>query len=155
MVNVAVTGVTGMIGGAVGRCFAESGHTVRGVARSTSRHRRIAVRRGNGSDARRRVAPSGTDRLRDRRALRGSVCVSVRRTMPEVSSVNVDGTRTLMEAAKDAGVPPTVITSSSVTAGSSLDGSVHDERHSIGTNTAHRISAARSPRARGVTDGRQ
>jgi dihydroflavonol-4-reductase len=131
MVNVAVTGVTGMIGGAVGRCFAESGHTVRGVARSASRTAGLPF-------------DVVTAAMNDVASLRAALtdceivvhCAAVyaygAQNHAEVSSVNVDGTRTLMEAAKDAGVRRLVITSSSVTAGSSLDGSVHDERHSIG-----------------------
>lgn len=131
MVNVAVTGVTGMIGGAVARCFAESGHTVRGVARSSSRTTGLPFD----------VARAA---MNDVASLRAALtdceivvhCAAVyaygSQNHAEVSSVNVDGTRTLMEAAKDAGVRRLVITSSSVTAGSSVDGSVRDERHSMG-----------------------
>lgn len=131
MVNVAVTGVTGMIGGAVARCFEECGHTVRGIARTSS------VTAGLPFD----VAFAAMD---DGAALRAALadceivvhCAAVyaygTQNHAEVSSVNVDGTRVLMEAAKDAGVRRVVITSSSVTAGSSVAGAVHDEHRSIG-----------------------
>jgi dihydroflavonol-4-reductase len=131
MVNVAITGVTGMIGGAVGRSFVECGHTVRGIARPSSTTTGLPFE----------VATAAID---DGASLRAALtdceiavhCAAVyaygSQKHAEVSSVNVDGTRMLIEAAKDAGIRRVVITSSSVTAGSSVDGSVRDERHSIG-----------------------
>jgi dihydroflavonol-4-reductase len=118
-----------MIGGAVGRCFVERGHTVRGIAR----------RPGTTDGLPFEVATAAID---DGAALRKALadceiavhCAAVyaygSQNHAEVSAVNVEGTRMLLEAAIDAGVRRVVITSSAVTAGSSVDGSVHDERHS-------------------------
>ena len=54
----------------------------------------------------------------------------------EVSTVNIDGTRMLIDAAKDAGVRRVIVTSSSVTSGSSADSAVRDERYRIGNEYA-------------------
>ena len=135
MVNVAVTGVTGMIGGAVANRFAESGYTVRGIARRPAQTSGLPYE----------VATAALD---DGAALRSALaeceiaihCAAVyaygAHNHAEVSSVNVDGTRMLLDAAKDAGVRRVVLTSSSVTAGSSADGSVRDERYRLGSEYA-------------------
>jgi dihydroflavonol-4-reductase len=54
----------------------------------------------------------------------------------EVSTVNIEGTRMLVDAAKDVGVRRVILTSSSVTSGSSADGGVHDERYRTGREYA-------------------
>ena len=79
--------------------------------------------------------PLRLDRLRNRCPLRGRVRLR-RAHHAEVSTVNIDGTRTLIDAAKDAGVRRVIVTSSSVTSGSSADGSVRDERYRIGNEYA-------------------
>jgi dihydroflavonol-4-reductase len=130
VVTSAVTGVTGMIGRAVGDRLAAAGHHVRGIARPTSNSVRLPFD----------VATAALD---DRAALRGALagceivihCAALyaygEMRQAELEAVNVDGTRMLIDAAKDAGVRRVVVTSSSVTAGSSADGSVRSETDRI------------------------
>jgi dihydroflavonol-4-reductase len=130
MVNVAVTGVSGMIGGAVAKRFAQSAYTVRGIARPSAQTNGLPFE----------VATAALD---DGAALRAALadceiavhCAAVyaygAQSHAEVWTANVDGTQMLIDAAKDAGVRRLIVTSSSVTAGSSVDGSVRDERYRI------------------------
>jgi dihydroflavonol-4-reductase len=135
MVKVAVTGVTGMIGGAVAKRFAEHGYTVRGIARRQAQPNELPFE-------------ITTAALEDREELHSALaeceiavhCAAVyaygAHNHAEVSTVNIDGTRMLIDAAKDAGVRRVIVTSSSVTSGSGADGSVRDERYRIGNEYA-------------------
>ncbi len=125
-----------------GKRFAEGGHTVRGIARP------FAQTTGLPFDI-------ATAALHDGPALRAALtdceiaihCAAVyaygTQKHDDVSTVNVDGTRMFIEAARDAGVRRVVITSSSVTAGSSVDGTVCDERDTIGNDMLRHTSSAR------------
>lgn len=126
----AVTGVTGMIGRAVADRLAAQGHRVRGIARPSSAVGAVPHD----------VALAAFDRPAAlREALDGCDivvhCAAVyaygRSQRADIETANVDGTRSLIEAARDAGVRRVVVTSSSVTAGSSADGSARTESDGI------------------------
>ncbi len=148
MVTAAVTGVTGMIGRAVADRLQQAGYAVRGVARPSSDTSALPFDVAYADLA-------DEQRLRD--ALRDSEilihCAALyaygNDRQAELDSVNVDGTTRLIEAAKAAGVRRVVVTSSSVTAGSSADGSVRSEAHRPdGGYTPHYyITKARQERA--------
>lgn len=120
--RIAVTGATGLVGQHVAAAAARSGHEVVAVLRPGSRDPQAL--RGLGLAE--RVGVELTDRAGLTRALRGVEalvhCAAVyaygSERADEVAQVNVDGTRTVLEAAAAAGVGRAVVTSSSVTCGS-------------------------------------
>jgi dihydroflavonol-4-reductase len=148
MVTTAVTGVTGMIGRAVADRLVAAGHHVRGIVRPSSNVAGLPFD----------VATTAFD---DPSALCEALsgcefvvhCAALyaygddRRA--ELESVNVEGTRKVVEAAKAAGVRRVVVTSSSVTAGSSADGSIRTEAHRMdgGHTPYYYTSKARQERA--------
>jgi dihydroflavonol-4-reductase len=122
-VKIAVTGATGLVGHQVARAALEAGHEVRAVTRDASRRQTLAV----GSYQVERVTAPLTDRGALATALAGCDwlvhCAAVyafgAARAEEVALVNADGTRTVLEAAADARIQRAVVTSSSVTCGSS------------------------------------
>ncbi len=140
--RVAVTGATGMVGGQVVTAALAAGHEVLAVARpDADRHRtRLAV----GSHS----VPLATVTLTDPAGLREAFegcdalvhCAAVYAfggaRAAEVGRVNADGTRTVLEAASAAGVSRAVVTSSSVTRGSSLLPRARSERDTLGPEPA-------------------
>lgn len=140
--RVSVTGATGMVGGqVVGACLA-AGHDVVAVARPHPDRRRTQLVAAG------REVPVATAALTDapalREAFRGSDavvhCAAVYAfgdaRAAEVDQVNTDGTRAVLEAAARAGVRRVLVTSSSVTRGSSLLPRARSERDELGTEPA-------------------
>jgi dihydroflavonol-4-reductase len=122
----AVTGVTGMIGGAVARRLAGRGHQVRGIARPSSDVSAIphdVALAAFDKPAALREAIAGCDTV----VHCAAVYAYGRSQHADIDAANVDGTKSLIEAAREAGVRRVVVTSSSVTAGSSANGSVRTE----------------------------
>ena len=124
-----VTGATGFIGAAVARVLLSKGHTVRVMQRQaspTDNLEGLDVERviGDLGDAQSLVqAVDGCDGL-------FHVAADYRLWVPkpeEIYRINVEGTRTLMEAALAAGVKRIVYTSSVATLGLNDDGSPADE----------------------------
>jgi dihydroflavonol-4-reductase len=124
-----VTGATGFLGSAVLRALLERGETVRALVRPHSSRRNLdglAVEIAQGD-------------LADRRSLSHAVrgCQAVFHVAAdyrlwaaepaELYRTNLDGTRALLEAAGEAGVPRIVYTSSVATLGSRPDGEPADE----------------------------
>ncbi len=107
-----VTGATGFIGGRLARLLLERGHRVRVLARTPAKARPLeeagaAVFRGDLNDrARLRPAMEGVDGVFH---VAGWYAVGVRPSLGE--RVNVEGTRTVLTAALELGVPRTVYTS--------------------------------------------
>lgn len=134
--KVAVTGATGLVGGQVVAAALADGHDVRAVGRDGARTPSTAgvehVRAGLGD----------VDALV--RALRGADaavhCAAVYAfgagRAAEVDRVNTEGTRCLVEAAARAGVGRVVVTSSSVTCGSSPQPVSRDESSHLGDEPA-------------------
>jgi dihydroflavonol-4-reductase len=129
-VSVLVTGATGLLGAQVCNVLMEAGHDVVAMVRNHQREPagirpRIAWLDVPGSLV---------------RAMEGSTlvihCAAVYAyggsRQQEVERVNVDGTRNVVRAAAEAGVRRVVVTSSSVTSGSSSGPHVRDESGSIG-----------------------
>ncbi len=132
--RIAVTGATGMVGGQVVRAALAAGHEVR------------AVRRRTGDPA-----WPGTEwewvtaGLDDRPALRRAMdgvdavvhCASVYAyagpRVVDIDQVNAQGTRRVVEAAAECGVRRVVVTSSSVTRGSSLGPVPRCEQDALGS----------------------
>jgi dihydroflavonol-4-reductase len=126
-VSVFVTGSTGLVGAQVCRELLVEGHDVVAMVRH-------------------RTPPEGTRPANARldyldglkAAMRGATtvfhCAAVyaygRAHDAELEAVNVDGTRNVIQAAAEAGVRRVVVTSSSVTVGSSLHRVVRDETRS-------------------------
>lgn len=137
--RVAVTGVTGLVGGQVARAALDAGHEVVAITRSGTGatlalgDRRVA-----------RVTAALTDRAGLRRALDGCDglvhCAAVYAFGPEheeqVRGVNVAGTRGILEAAADVGTARAVVTTSSVTRGSSREPLARSERDTLGDEPA-------------------
>lgn len=132
--KVAVTGANGLLGAHVVRALSTAGHDAVAVVR------RDADLRGLVGCA----APLARADLRTpdalRRAFEGSDVVihcaalfSYRTDERELARVNVDGTRAVIDAAADAGVRRVVLTSSSVTCGSSAGPQQRDETGAIGS----------------------
>ena len=124
--KVAVTGATGLVGGQVARAALAAGHEVLAITRPDP-DRRVGVVT-IGSDTVPAVAAALTDPTALRRALAGCEglvhCAAVYAfgdaRAAEVDRVNSEGTRTVLESAAAAGVSRVVVTTSSVTSGSSL-----------------------------------
>lgn len=124
-----VTGATGFVGAAVARRLLREGHHVRVLARPGSDRRNlqgieVEVVEGDLTDA-----PSLAHACDDCDAL-FHVAADYRLWAPrpdELYRTNVDGTRALLEAARQAGVPRIVYTSSVATLGIRGDGLPGDE----------------------------
>ena len=140
--KVAVTGATGMVGGQVVAAALAAGHEVLAIARPDPDHRRTQVRVGV------HTVPAATAALTDPPALRAAMqgcdavvhCAAVyafgAARAAEVDQVNTDGTRAVLEAAAAAGIARAVVTSSSVTRGSSLLPRARSERDHLGSEPA-------------------
>ena len=125
-----VTGATGLVGTQVCKALVESGRDVVAAVRNEAQ------------------SPAGTEPRFARLDVQGSLvkamaggtsvihCAAVytydESRQDEVEQVNVEGTRNVVRAAAEAGVPRVVVTSSSVTAGSSADPVVRDESGRLG-----------------------
>jgi dihydroflavonol-4-reductase len=141
-VKVAVTGATGMVGGQVVAAAVAAGHDVLAITRPGPDQRRTSVRIG------RHTVPARTAALTDPAALRGALrgCAAVVHCAAvyafgdaraaEVDQVNTEGTRAVLEAAAAAGVTRAVVTSSSVTCGSSLLPRARSEHDRLGPEPA-------------------
>jgi nucleoside-diphosphate-sugar epimerase len=136
-VRVLVTGTSGLLGGAVARVIAEAGHTVRTFQRRPSGLAGVV-------DGVEDVLGSVTDPAAVARAVEGvdaivhlAAKVSLAGDPGDFVRVNVDGTRTLIDAAHAAGVPRLVFVSSPSVAhaGASImgdDARPADPRHARG-----------------------
>ncbi|MEI6363967.1 MAG: NAD-dependent epimerase/dehydratase family protein, partial [Actinomycetes bacterium] len=114
--KVAVTGATGLVGGHVAGALRDRGHDV-GV---------LVRRRSAAPDGHRVVRGDIASRADLAELLRGAdglvhcaAPYSYELSAEELTAAHVRGTRTVLEAAADAGVRRVVVTSSSVTCGSS------------------------------------
>jgi dihydroflavonol-4-reductase len=124
-----ITGATGFVGSHVARALAEQGADLRLLVRSTSRTDNIA-------DLRAEIAPGD---LRDPASLRNGmtgcefvfhVAADYRlwvRDPEEMYRANVEGTRSIIDAAQQSGVRRVVYCSSVATMGFTADGRVADE----------------------------
>ncbi|MCU1659911.1 MAG: NAD-dependent epimerase/dehydratase [Pseudonocardiales bacterium] len=130
-----VTGATGLVGGHVCRALREAGHEARAVVRTArisgplDRLDVETVRATLDNPASLVAAMRGCDVVIHCAAV---YAYGVARAA-EVERVNVDGTRQVVTAAAEAGVRRVVVTSSSVTAGSSGGPVARDESGRIGT----------------------
>ncbi|WP_232823647.1 hopanoid-associated sugar epimerase [Dyella sp. C9] len=124
-----VTGATGFVGSAVARRLLQEGHRVRVLARPGSDRSNLQgieldVVEGDLTDA------TSLARLCDDCDAVFHVAADYRLWAPEPEQLyrtNVDGTRALLDAARQAGVPRIVYTSSVATLGIPLDGRPGDE----------------------------
>ena len=131
--KIAVTGATGLLGGQVVRAALAEGHDVTAIVRTTG------TAQLQGLDVR-QVRAGLEDVKRLGTALKGVEglvhCAAVYAfgadRAAEVERVNADGTRTVVEAAAAAGVGRVVVTTSSVTCGSSESPSARDESAHLG-----------------------
>ena len=140
--RIAVTGATGMVGGQVVAAALAAGHQVLAIARPDADRRRTRLTLGSHS------VPVATVTLTDPTGLREALdgcdalvhCAAVYAfgdaRAAEVGQVNAAGTRTVLEAAAAAGVTRAVVTSSSVTRGSSLLPRARSERDTLGSEPA-------------------
>jgi dihydroflavonol-4-reductase len=134
-VKTVVTGATGLVGGHVCRALREAGHDVRAVSRTSRLSGMVESLDVETVRATLDDPPSLVG------AMRGSEvvvhCAAVyaygAARSAEVELVNVDGTRQVIAAAAEARVRRVVVTSSSVTAGSSDGPVTRDETRRIGT----------------------
>jgi dihydroflavonol-4-reductase len=124
-----VTGATGFIGGHVVRALLERGDDVRVTVRASSRLDTLPE-----SDVE-RVTADVTDRRSIRRAMRGVERVfhvagstSLRLPAADLRRVDVEGTRIVLDAAREAGVQRAVHVSSVAAIGPAPRGGVADER---------------------------
>ena len=128
-----VTGATGFVGSAVARRLLRESHSIRVLARAGSDRRNL-----QGLDVE-VVEGDLTDAASLARACQGCdalfhVAADYRLWAPkpdELYRTNVDGTRSLLEAARQAGVSRIVYTSSVATLGLPKDGSPGDETTSV------------------------
>ena len=134
--KIAITGATGLVGQQVARAALECGHEVRAITRDASPDQTLRV-----GDARvERATAALTDRAALATAFTGCDslvhCAAVyafgAAHAEEVTQVNADGTRTVLEAAADAGLLRAVVTSSSVTCGSSSTPRARSETDHLG-----------------------
>ncbi|TPG15005.1 NAD-dependent epimerase/dehydratase family protein [Pedococcus bigeumensis] len=140
--KIAVTGATGMVGGQVVSAALAAGHEVVAIARPDPERRGNTLRVG-GHDVP-RAAAALTDTASLTRALRGCDglihCAAVyafgAARAAEVDQVNTDGTRAVIEAAAAAEVSRVVVTTSSVTCGSSLLPRARSEDDHLGVEPA-------------------
>lgn len=124
-----ITGATGFLGSAVARQLLAAGHSVRALVRRNSDRRNL-----HGLDVE-LVEGDLTDAVSLEHAVRGCtalfhVAADYRLWIPDPDvayRVNVDGSRTLMQAAMAAGVERIVYTSSVATLGLNKDGSPANE----------------------------
>ncbi len=129
--RVLVTGAGGMVGGHVCRALLRRGHTVRGLVRKVEpgllpdgvEPHRGDVTRADSLHA----AVAGCDAV-----VHCAAVYSYDLDEASLTRVAVDGTRTLVLTAADAGVHRVVVTSSSVTCGSSPGRVAVDEDHTPG-----------------------
>ncbi|MCZ2403474.1 NAD-dependent epimerase/dehydratase family protein [Paenarthrobacter sp. Z7-10] len=106
--KVLVTGASGLLGGAVARLLLDHGHTVRSFQRRPSNVAGVEDVLGSVTDAAAVVrAVAGMDAV-----FHLAAKVSFAGAAEEFDRVNVDGTRTLLDAARDAGVGDLVFVSS-------------------------------------------
>ncbi len=140
--KIAVTGATGMVGGQVVSAALAGGHDVIAITRPVPERRDPTLRLGGHTVP--QAAAALTDSTSLTRALRGCDalvhCAAVyafgAARAAEVEAVNTDGTRTVLEAAASAGVARAVVTTSSVTCGSSLLPRARSERDHLGSEPA-------------------
>jgi len=142
--KIAVTGATGLVGGQVVRAALADGHDVTAIVRSTGSAQL------NGVDVR-QVRAGLEDVQRLRSALKGVEglvhCAAVYAFGADLAAgvgrVNVEGTRAVIEAAASAGVGRMVVTTSSVTCGSSESPSARDESAHPGQETSSAYFASK------------
>jgi len=128
--TVLLTGASGFIGSAVARALVEEGFSVRALVRPESRRDHLAALGIEIVEGRIDAADSVTAALVSRRYL-VHVAADYRlwaRDQREIFAANVEGTRAVMQAARNAGVERVVYTSSVATVEPQPDGSPADER---------------------------
>lgn len=157
--RVAVTGATGLVGHHVAAAALAAGHEVTAVTRlGRSLPDRLAS-----LGAVRRAGAELTDATSLARALDGAGgidavihCAAVYSyapsTVTELTDVNVTGTRLVLEAAVDAGATRAVVTSSSVTCGSSLLPVERTERDHLGSEPVPAYYASKVRQEREALD---
>jgi len=130
MAHAVVTGASGLLGANLAAELIAQGHTVTATRRPSTDTSSLAdlpikwVRADLGSGTELRDVFAGADVV-----FHCAACVSARRTItPAISSVNVDATRAVIEAAIAAGTPRLVHTSSANTIGPTPDGTPADEQ---------------------------
>ena len=128
--TVLLTGASGFIGSAVARALVEEGFSVRALVRPESRRDHLAALGIEIVEGRIDAADSVTAALASCRYL-VHVAADYRlwaRDQREIFAANVEGTRAVMQAARNAGVERVVYTSSVATVEPRPDGSPADER---------------------------
>ena len=149
--RVAVTGATGLVGYQVARSALASGHEVVAVCRPGSAPPdRLRALASTGPLSLRAAALGDRDGLA--RALDGADalihCAALyaygKDHADEVARVNVEGTRTSVDAAADAGVGRVVVTSSAVTRGSSPGPTPRTETDELGDEPAPAYYASKA-----------
>jgi dihydroflavonol-4-reductase len=135
---ILVTGASGFVGSAVARQLIEAGEQVRVLVRSTSSRVNVADPKLEIVEGDLRDAASLARALQSVRVL-FHVAADYRlwaRNDNDIIRTNVDGTRTLMEAAKRAGVERIVYTSSVATLKARPGGAPSDETFPLDENSA-------------------
>ena len=141
--RVAVTGASGLLGHQVCRAAVDAGHDVTAVVRDRAAPLAAALAAYPRSVGRGSVTLARADLLQPRtlrRAMEGAQglvhCAAVYAFGPghaaTIERTNGDGTRAVLEAAADAGVARVVVTSSSVTRGSSRQPIARTEADRLG-----------------------